>query len=58
MALLFMPFLVEYVVTCSENILTELTDLERDSTKRNDFAKVISRSVQVESEIPTSRLSI
>lgn len=58
MALLFMPFLVEYVVTCSENILTELTDLERDSTKRNDLAKVISRSVQVESEIPTSRLSI
>lgn len=58
MALLFLPLLLSVIVLASENILTNLTDLERDSRKKNDLAKVIPSRVQVESGTPKSRLSI
>lgn len=49
---------VGMILLASENILTNLTDLERDSRKKNDLAKVIPQRVQVESGTPKSRLSI
>lgn len=58
MALLFLPLLLSMILLASENILTNLTDLERDSRKKNDLAKVIPQRVQVESGTPKSRLSI
>lgn len=46
------------LLLASENILTDLTDLERDSRKQSDVVKVTSQSVRVESATPTSRLPI